>query len=311
VRILVACEFSSVVRDPFRARGHDAWSCDLLPTEGDPQYHIQGDVLEVLDQGWDLMIAHPPCTYLSRAGARWRTPERMEKAREALGFVLALWNAPVPRVVIENPIGLLKPWWRPPDQVIEPWYFGERFTKRTWLWFRGVPPLMATTVHPGATPWVQSNTGWRRRMGLPRAHVPPGCCRDGRPVGRSPRGSGRMKALLLVTAFLLALLWARPAHAQEGYTAQDTLDAIDQYSVEQGVSRAFLLRIVRCETGGTYDPYSVGRQGELGPVQLHPRGRLLHFFSLGYDDPFSPYQSVRYLAQEISYGRASAWSCAR
>ena len=120
-----------------------------------------------------------------------------------------------------------------------------------------------------------------------------------------------MKTLLLVTAFLLALLWARPAHAQEIYTSDDVIAAIDQASEEIGVSRAYLFRIVRCETGGTFDPYSVGRQGELGAVQLHPRGRLLHFFSLGYDDPFSPYQAVRYLAQEISFGRAAAWSCAR
>jgi len=119
-----------------------------------------------------------------------------------------------------------------------------------------------------------------------------------------------VKALLLVT-FLLSLLWARPAHAQEAYTPQDTLDAIDQYSVEQGVSRAFLLRIVSCETGGTYNPYSVGRQGELGAVQLHPRGELLRFLSWGYDDPFSPWQAVRFLAQRVSMGGASAWSCAR
>lgn len=165
-RTLIGCEFSGIVRDAFLARGHDAWSCDLLPTER-PGPHIQGNVLEHLDDGWDLMIAHPPCQYLSRAGARWRTPERMVLAREALAFVLALWNAPIPRVAIENPIGLLKPWWRAPDQVIEPWYFGERFTKRTWLWLRGVPPLMATVTVPNATPWVQSNTGWRRRQGLP------------------------------------------------------------------------------------------------------------------------------------------------
>lgn len=167
MRVLIGCEFSGVVRRAFRERGHDAWSCDLLPAEDNSPFHLQVDVRDVLSKDWDLAIFHPPCTYLSRAGARWRTPERMVLAREALGFVMALWEAPIPRVVIENPIGLLKPWWRGPDQIIEPWYFGERFTKRTWLWFRGVPPLMFTSIHPGATPWVQSNTGWRRRMGLP------------------------------------------------------------------------------------------------------------------------------------------------
>jgi hypothetical protein len=101
-------------------------------------------------------------------------------------------------------------------------------------------------------------------------------------------------------------------HAQERpWTSDDTLAALEQYAVEFDVSYAWLRSIVRCETGGTYSPYAVGRQGELGAVQLHPRGRLSHFLSIGYDDPFDPYQSIRYLAQEISFGRASAWSCAR
>lgn len=115
---------------------------------------------------------------------------------------------------------------------------------------------------------------------------------------------------VLVASVALLLLGACPAHAQEAYTSDDVIAAIDQASEEIGVSRAYLLRIVRCEDP-TFDPYAIGRQGELGPVQLHPRGRLLHFYSIGYDDPFSPYQSVRYLAQEISFGRASAWTCAR
>jgi hypothetical protein len=149
-----------------RARGHDAWSCDLLPTER-PGPHIQGDVLDVLSDGWDLMVAHPPCTYLSRAGARWRTPERLELADQAAAFIRALWATPIRRVAIENPIGMLNRLWRYPDQTIEPFHFGERFSKRTCLWLRGLPPLMATSFQPGATPWVQSNTGWRRRMGLP------------------------------------------------------------------------------------------------------------------------------------------------
>jgi hypothetical protein len=113
---------------------------------------------------------------------------------------------------------------------------------------------------------------------------------------------------------LASLLVVPAAHAEEEgprYTAQDTLDAIDQYSVEMGVSRAFLLRVVRCETGGTFDPYSVGRQGELGAAQLHPRGELLRFYAWQYTDPFSPWQAVRFLAQRVLMGGASAWSCAR
>lgn len=116
----------------------------------------------------------------------------------------------------------------------------------------------------------------------------------------------RWSTLLLVLALWIS---TGPAHAEEAYTAEDTLAAIDEASVEIGVSRAWLTRVVSCETGGTFNPYSVGRQGELGPTQLHPRGLLPKFFSWGYTDPFSPYQSVRFLAQEFSYGRAGAWSC--
>jgi hypothetical protein len=114
---------------------------------------------------------------------------------------------------------------------------------------------------------------------------------------------------LLLVGFVLIFL-AAPARAQEGYTADDTLAAIEQYADEQGVSYRWLLSIVRCETGGTFDPYSVGRQGERGAVQLHPRGELIRFYAWGYDDPYSPYQSVRFLAQRLSMGGARAWSCA-
>jgi len=118
-----------------------------------------------------------------------------------------------------------------------------------------------------------------------------------------------MRSLLLAALLLVGATHVARA-AETGYTAQDTLDAIDQYSEEQGVSRAYLLAIVRCETGGTFNPYSVGRQGELGAAQLHPRGELRRFLSWGYDDVFSPYQSVRFLAQRIAMGGAGAWSCA-
>lgn len=123
MRVLVACEFSGIVREAFRALGHDAWSCDLQPTEI-PGNHIQGDVCELLHDGWDLMVAHPPCTYLSRAGARWWNVDgRRELMQEAASFVRTLYDAPIPHVAIENPIGALNTLWRYPDQTIQPYQF--------------------------------------------------------------------------------------------------------------------------------------------------------------------------------------------
>ncbi len=153
MRVLVACEFSGVVRDAFRERGHDAWSCDLLASER-PGPHIQGDVLEVLSGGWDLMVAHPPCTYLSFAAAiPWDREPRASLARQAMAFVVALWNAPIPRVAIENPPGRLNSQWKPASQSIQPWQFGEPWSKRTCLWLRGLPPLWPTSIVPGARSW--------------------------------------------------------------------------------------------------------------------------------------------------------------
>jgi hypothetical protein len=167
MRVLVACEFSGVVRDAFKARGHDAWSCDLFPSEI-PGQHFQGDVLRVLDEGWDLMIAHPPCTYLSRAGARWwGSIERQNLADRAFAFVMTLWSANIPRVAIENPIGQLDKRWRVADQKIEPYNFGDPYSKATCLWLRGLPLLM-DTVHCGTfEPWVACNRSARKRKGLP------------------------------------------------------------------------------------------------------------------------------------------------
>jgi hypothetical protein len=162
VKILVACEFSGIVRNAFARLGHDAWSCDLLPSEI-PGQHILGDVRTILDHDWDLMVAHPPCTYLSRAGARWASPERDVHAAAATAFVLALWTAPIPRVAIENPIGQLNRRWRYPDQTVEPWYFGDPYTKRTCLWMRGLPPLLATVITTDTTPWLPSNSSGFRR----------------------------------------------------------------------------------------------------------------------------------------------------
>ena len=150
MRVLVACEFSGTVREAFRALGHDAWSCDLLPTDVEGP-HIQGDVLEVLSHGWDMMIAHPPCTYLASSGLHWNTkrPERARQTEEALRFVLALANAPIPRIAIENPIGALSTRWRKPDQIIQPWQFGHDASKATCLWLIGLPLLTPTDVLPG------------------------------------------------------------------------------------------------------------------------------------------------------------------
>lgn len=183
MRALIACEFSGIVRDAFRALGHDAMSCDLEPSER-PGPHYQGDVRDVLGDGWDLLIGFPPCTYLSRAGARWwGDPVREALALEALAFVRLLWDAPIPRVALENPIGRLNSWWRYPDQVIEPWHFGDPYTKRTCLWLRGVPPLMATHIVGGRVlPWVQSNTGLGRRRGQ---NWHPGVARKVRDLSRT------------------------------------------------------------------------------------------------------------------------------
>lgn len=166
-RVLVACEFSGTVRRAFRERGHDAWSCDLLPAEDGDSHHLQGDVLLLVERGWDVMIAHPPCTYLSRAGARWwKNPERQALADAAAEFVRLLWTAPIPRIAIENPVGQLNQRWRYPDQTIQPYEFGEPYSKATCLWLKGLPPLMPTAVLGTFEPWVASNTSARKRSGL-------------------------------------------------------------------------------------------------------------------------------------------------
>src|ERR1043165_2891570 len=148
MRVLVACEFSGVVRDAFTERGHDAWSCDLLPTESRGK-HIQGSVFDVsvVKAGWDLMIAHPDCTFLAVSGARWMLEEwRQEALLMALHAVKSLWKFPIPKVAIENPVGRLSSLWRGPDQIIQPWQFGHGETKKTALWLRGLNPLKPTDV---------------------------------------------------------------------------------------------------------------------------------------------------------------------
>lgn len=153
MRVLVACEFSGVVRDAFLARGHDAWSCDLLPSESKRGKHLEIDVLKVLDQRWDLMIAHPPCTHLAVSGARWFHLKHAERTA-ALEFVRALLDAPVPRIALENPISIISTRIRKPDQIIQPWQFGHGETKATCLWLKGLPTLTPTNIVPGRRPRV-------------------------------------------------------------------------------------------------------------------------------------------------------------
>lgn len=146
-RVLVACEYSGRVRDAFIRAGHDAWSCDLLPTE-QPGPHHQGDVLDVLGNGWDLMVAHPPCTHLAVSGARW-FGEKREQQVEALAFVRRLLNAPIPRIALENPVSIISTAIRKPDQTIQPWQFGHGETKATCLWLKNLPPLKPTNIVEG------------------------------------------------------------------------------------------------------------------------------------------------------------------
>jgi hypothetical protein len=148
MRVLVACEYSARVRDAFRSRGHDAWSCDLLECEGDPQWHLQQPVEDVLADGWDLMVAHPPCTHLAVSGSRHFHRKQREQA-EALDFVRLLMAAPIPRWCIENPVSIISSAIRPPDQIIQPWQFGHGETKATCLWLKNLPKLKPTQVVDG------------------------------------------------------------------------------------------------------------------------------------------------------------------
>jgi site-specific DNA-cytosine methylase len=146
-RLLVACEYSGRVRDAFAAKGWDAWSCDLLPTDA-PGNHYQVPVEDLLDQHWDLMICHPPCTHLAVSGARWFKDKQQEQA-EALAFVRLLLEAPIERIALENPVSIISSKIRKPDQIIQPWQFGHGETKATCLWLKNLPPLVPTNVVDG------------------------------------------------------------------------------------------------------------------------------------------------------------------
>jgi len=152
MKVLIACEYSGIVRDAFTAKGHNAWSCDILPTENQGN-HIQDDVLKHLDKGWDLMIAHPPCTYLAVSGARWlynkdgsRNTDRWIKKNNALNFVRDLMNTNIKKIAIENPISIISSEIRKPEQIIRPYQFGDNSTKLTCLWLKNLPKLKYTNI---------------------------------------------------------------------------------------------------------------------------------------------------------------------
>jgi hypothetical protein len=147
MKVLIACEFSGTVREAFKVKGHDAWSCDLLPTEVAGN-HYQGDVKDIIDNGWDLMIAHPPCTHLAVSGARW-FKDKINEQREALDFVRFLMGAPVGKIALENPISVISSKIRKADQIIQPWQFGHGETKATCLWLKNLPKLVPTSIVDG------------------------------------------------------------------------------------------------------------------------------------------------------------------
>jgi len=144
MKILIACEYSGRVRDAFIAQGHDAISCDLLPTERAGP-HYQGNVLDIINDGFDLMIAHPPCTDLAVSGAAWFAKKRANGSQQkSIEFFMALANANIPKICIENPIGIMSSLWRKPSQIVQPWMFGHPESKATCLWLKGIPLLIPT-----------------------------------------------------------------------------------------------------------------------------------------------------------------------
>lgn len=149
MKVLIACEFSGIVREAFRDRGHDALSLDLRPSEDNSPFHLRYDIIQYLRLKfpWDMMIAFPPCTHLASSGARWFKQKRKEQ-RDAIEFVKKLWEAPITRIAIENPIGVLSSQFRKPDQIIQPWWFGVTETKATCLWLKNLPNLQATKIIP-------------------------------------------------------------------------------------------------------------------------------------------------------------------
>ncbi len=165
IRVLIACEFSGIVREAFKAKGHEALSCDLLPSEIQGN-HYQGDVRDIINDGWDLMIAHPPCTHLAVSGARWFKDKKIEQ-KEALDFVRFLMDANIPKIAIENPISIISSHIRKPDQIIQPWQFGHGETKATCLWLKNLTLLQPTDIVDGRKDRIHklppSENRWKER----------------------------------------------------------------------------------------------------------------------------------------------------
>ena len=175
MRVLVACEYSGRVRDAFWRHGHFAMSCDLLECEADSEFHYQGPVQDIINDGWDLMVAHPPCTHLAVSGSRHFYRKQREQA-EALDFVRFLMNSPIERWCIENPVSVISSAIRPPDQIIQPWEYGHGETKATCLWLKNLPKLRPTDCVEGREPkvWMMSGKDrWKNRsrtyMGVAQA----------------------------------------------------------------------------------------------------------------------------------------------
>ena len=166
MKVLIGCEFSGTVRSAFRNKGHDAWSCDLLPAEDQSEYHIQDDVLNIINDKWDMAVFHPPCTHLAVSGARWFRNKQKEQ-QEALNFVQMLMDAPIPIIAVENPISIISTRIRKPDQIIQPWQFGHGETKATCLWLKNLPCLKPTKIVEGRKPKCHhtppSKDRWRIR----------------------------------------------------------------------------------------------------------------------------------------------------
>lgn len=172
MRVLIACEFSGIVREAFRRKGHDAWSCDLLSTEM-PGQHLQENVSRALFRGWELMIAHPPCTYLSVSGQHWnhRIEGRLKEVEMALQFVQALMDAPIPYIALENPVGIISTRIRKPDQIIQPYEYGHDASKKTCFWLKNLPPLQPT--HHVAPRMVNGKPRWANQTDSGQNRLPP------------------------------------------------------------------------------------------------------------------------------------------
>lgn len=170
LRVLVACEYSGTVRDAFRKLGHDAWSCDILPTDADDRWHLECKVEEVINEGWDLMIAHPPCTYLSVSGIHWNDRGRgWEETEKALDFVRMLMGANIPKIAVENPVSIISSRIRKPDQIIHPHQFGHDASKATCLWLKNLPKLRPTENFPprivnGKPRWGNQTDGGQNKL---------------------------------------------------------------------------------------------------------------------------------------------------